>query len=280
MSAYNLKVVQYNGFLQFRIYDRPIMVEDADTNINEKIKDELYQLNFVENEEKKEDDRSATKTDNEKNEHSERVSINRTIQNIYDYTLNNNWDWFVTLTFAEKKVNRNDYSEVMKKTCNWCKNMRNRYAPNMKYLFLAEKHEKGGYHVHGLFADCGNIQFEDSGRVAIGKKAYLRTEKNEHYPTIYNIENWKNGWSTATRVQNSVRCASYITKYITKNLCKEIPGKRRFYPSNNLEKSIQTVYNLPENEIWNMLNSYEIDYMKVQHIPDAGQTIKYITVKL
>ena len=28
----------------------------------------------------------------------------------------------------------------MKKVCNWCKNVKNRYAPDMKYLFLAYDH--------------------------------------------------------------------------------------------------------------------------------------------
>lgn len=62
-------------------------------------------------------------------ERSMYVSLNRTKQSVYSLAYNNKWDWFVTLTFSDEKVDRYDYSEIIKKTRKWFNNMKNRFAP-------------------------------------------------------------------------------------------------------------------------------------------------------
>lgn len=281
MSCYNLKVVEYNGFLQFRVYKKPIEVKDDKTDYEEKKKEEQFLLQF-EKDEKADTESGKDNTQNQEgSERSKKVSINRTIQSIYEYSLNNNWDWFVTLTFSPGKVkDRTDYRELVGKSRKWCDNMKQKYAPDFKYLLVPEKHKDGSYHLHALLANCGAMRFEDSGRVAVGDKAYIRTKENKDKPWIYNIAQWKLGFSSATKVQSSVRCASYITKYITKELCIGLKNYRRFYPSRNLDKTVQTTFNLPEEDIEELVRGYEIEYVKVQHIPEAGQSVKYITVRL
>lgn len=48
-------------------------------------------------------------------EHVSEVSLKRTKKKVYDYAKCNEWDWFVTFTFAAEKVNRYDYEECAKK---------------------------------------------------------------------------------------------------------------------------------------------------------------------
>lgn len=290
MSAYNLKVFVFQDFIQFRIYSKPITKTDEETNLEEKEKEEYLQAELEElyGERKNADfkeDKTKDKTENkEKNARSDKVSLNRTVQNIYQYALNNRWQYFITLTFNPDKVDSMDYDKCMGSVRKWFNNQRSRYAPELKYLLVPEQHESGAWHVHGLISECGAMKFADSGRVAVGKKAYKRTADNSDKPTIYNMSGWINGYSTAIEIKNgaedSAKMASYITKYITKDLCVKIAGKRRFYPSNNLEKAECFEYNLHPDTIRDMIYSYDIDYIKTQDIPEAHQRIKYVTVKM
>ena len=210
MAQYNLKRVDYGEFVQYRVYDRPISKNEEQKEIKEQ------------NEEVEKNDKADTK-DNKKtgqadNKRSEQVSINRSIQTIYKYAQANRWEYFVTLTFKrDADVNVYDYSDCVKKLTKWLNNQR-RKCPNLKYLFVPEMHKDGAFHFHGLIANADGLTYSDSGRVAIGNKAYKRTKENQHFPTIYNLDNWKYGYSTATAVVSSCKSASYICKYITKDL--------------------------------------------------------------
>lgn len=104
---------------------------------------------------------------------------------------------------------------------------------------MPERHKDGAYHFHGLVANVGNMKLVDSGRVAIGKKSYIRTDKNKSYPTIYNLGGWNYGWSTATKINDSYKATNYITKYVTKDICADLKGKHRYIASKNLHEPIE-----------------------------------------
>lgn len=284
MSFYNLRTVEYGDYIQFRIYSKPIYTDD---NLNMNCKEGDYDknsLSFEKNNPDAETDNEISEADDLVNsdrvDHCRIVSLNRTKQSIYSYALNNEWDYFVTLTFSPDKIDVFNYDLCMAKVCAWCKNQRNRKCADFKYLLVPEKHKSGAWHVHALFGNSQGLTYVDSGRVASKRGAVLRNESNKDLPTIYNIKDWKLGFSTATQVQSSVKCASYITKYITKDLEIECKGKRRFYSSNNLEKCKETTYNIPYEDIDNIISGYDVQYSKTQCIPVANQKVKYITVKV
>ena len=272
MAQYNLKRVDYGEFVQYRVYDRPISKNEEQKEIKEQ------------NEEVEKNDKADTK-DNKKtgqadNKRSEQVSINRSIQTIYKYAQANRWEYFVTLTFKrDADVNVYDYSDCVKKLTKWLNNQR-RKCPNLKYLFVPEMHKDGAFHFHGLIANADGLTYSDSGRVAIGNKAYKRTKENQHFPTIYNLDNWKYGWSTATAVVSSCKSASYICKYITKDLIQGIGKRRRFYPSNNLDLPEETEHFFDIDSLDTLIESFGdcLDYTKTQEIPEAHQRIRYYTV--
>lgn len=272
MAQYNLKRVDYGEFVQYRIYDRPICK-------NEEQKENKEQKQKVDKNDKI-DKKDCKDTGQANNNRSEQVSVNRSIQTIYKYAQANSWEYFVTLTFArDAGVDVYNYSDCVKKLTKWLNNQR-RKCPDLKYLFVPEMHKDGAFHFHGLIANCDGLTFLDSGRVAIGNKAYKRTKENQHFPTIYNMDNWKYGWSTATAVVSSCKSASYICKYITKDLVQGIGKRRRFYPSNNLDLPEESEHLFDMDSLEELIESFgdALDYSKTQDIPEAHQRIRYYTV--
>lgn len=272
MAFYNCVKLEYHDFIQYRIYKKPIEKDyekciydgvGVDENTEETINDELSK--------------------NERKEHSKKVSLNRTKQTIYSLAYNNKWDWFVTLTLDPDKIDRFDYSEVIKKVTKWLNNFKSRRAPDLKYILIPEPHKSGAYHFHGLLANVPDGFFQDSGRVFVNKKAYKRTKSNSDFPWIYNLPSWNFGWSTATKVVSNAKCVSYMTKYVTKELCQIAFNKRRYLSSTNLDRVVKEYLNLPVNQIDDfIIDSYvndRVDYEKTQTIAEAGQQIRYITIK-
>ena len=94
------------------------------------------------------------------------------------------------------------------------------------------------------------------------------------------MDNWKYGWSTATAVVSSCKSASYICKYITKDLVQGIGKRRRFYPSNNLDLPEESEHLFDMDSLEELIESFgdALDYSKTQDIPEAHQRIRYYTV--
>ena len=183
-GAYNFRVIQYaNGSVEIRKYSSPVnAIYTGETTIEpvyKKPKKRESQKEY--NPFTDEMERLPTF---EESERSARNSLNRTKQNIYKYSRQANWEYFITLTFDGAKVDRYDFDICMSKANVWFMNQRRLHASEIKYLFVPEQHKDGAWHIHGVICDIGDMKLTDSGRVAIGKKSYIRTSKNENYPTI------------------------------------------------------------------------------------------------
>lgn len=99
--------------------------------------------------------------------------------------------------------------------------------------------------------------------------------------TIYNIGNWKFGFTTASKVIDSARASSYITKYITKDLCSVTKFKKRYWSSRNCDRPKVRTYCLPYEEIGKFLddNIHLLQYTKEVVIDSCGLAITYIEMK-
>ena len=238
-GAYNIRVIRYeNGTFEIRHYSNPVnTIYEGESSVAP-----IYQtgkkrkVNIEYNPFTDEMEKLRTIEDAER---SAKNSLNRTKQNIYKFSRQADWEYFITLTFDGSKVNRYDFDECMSKANKWFNNQKARKAPDLKYLFVPEQHKDGAWHIHGVIADVGEMSFADSGRVAIGEKAYRRSDVNSEFATIYNLSGWRFGFSTATRVRDKYKVASYITKYITKDLCESTFGKKRYYRSRNIPEPIE-----------------------------------------
>ena len=283
MGNYNLKVYEYADGIQIRLYNQPITSHEKVLPVPLAKPYEFKELKKVHTSElpdNSEKVHTSELSDNpekvhtselldKQREHAIQSSMNRTIQKIYEISRANTWEYFLTLTFDRNKLDSSDYNLLCDKVSKWLNNLRSRYAPDLKYLIVPELHKDGKhYHFHGLLANIGNITLTDSG-----------IKKNGH--TIYNMANWKYGFSTVTKVIDSNKVSSYITKYITKELCAVSKNKRRYWTSKNCDTAKVSVYNLPYEDISQFLdnNLQSIRHTSSVTIESAGLIINYIEME-
>lgn len=159
-----------------------------------------------------------------KKQHSIYSSLNRTRSALYMYARQCSWEYFVTLTYSPDKIdNRYDFLLCMKKVRTWINDCKKRKAADLLYLLVPEQHKDGAWHIHGLLCNTTGLTFTDSGKRYDGK-------------IVYNLDDWKLGFSTATKVTDTYKVSNYITKYITKDLCDVTPGKQRYFVSKSIPK--------------------------------------------
>ena len=211
-------------------------------------------------------------------EHSIESSVNRTINQIYMLSRANRWDYFITLTIDLQKLDSTDFNLISEKLNIWTNNLKKRYAPDLKYIIVPELHkDKRKWHFHGLFANIGKMSLDFSGKVCIGKYIYDYVQK-PFATKIYNIPLWKYGFSTATVIRDPSRASSYITKYVTKDLCRVLPNQHRYLASQNVDKPIERVFNIAYEDLTRIYRKYlgQIAYMSKVKIPDSEQEIRYM----
>ena len=146
-----------------------------------------------------------------------RRSIRRAKVQCMDYILCNDFDLFTTLTYSSDYVDRTSYNDVYRRLSVWLSNLVQRH----EYIYIAvpEFHHDGvAIHFH-MLSSCSGLNLVDSGHFRNGK-------------AIYNIKNWKYGFSTAQYVTGESareKCAKYIFKYMGKQMGQKIGG--RYYLS-------------------------------------------------
>lgn len=152
-------------------------------------------------------------------------SIGRAKKKVFDIAAMNDFEYFVTLTFDAKKIDRYSVTDVKRKLLNWLKNLVTRCG--LKYLLIPERHKDGAIHLHGLVS--GNITLSDSETVrapSFTKPVRISTALKhgislDECMTIYNLPQWSLGYSMAYATYGDItNCAKYITKYITKDIDK------------------------------------------------------------
>jgi hypothetical protein len=257
---YNVKTIEYVDSVQVRTYKRPVTVSNK--------------ITFPE---QKQISKSKERTQKQI-EHSIESSVNRTINQIYMLSRANRWDYFITLTIDLQKLDSTDFNLISEKLNIWTNNLKKRYAPDLKYIIVPELHkDKRKWHFHGLFANIGKMSLDFSGKVCIGKYIYDYVQK-PFATKIYNIPLWKYGFSTATVIRDPSRASSYITKYVTKDLCRVLPNQHRYLASQNVDKPIERVFNIAYEDLTRIYRKYlgQIAYMSKVKIPDAGQEIIYM----
>jgi hypothetical protein len=226
-TAYDYKVICYpNGTIQIRHYDKYMTHVLTDKMLGYEAHPFGYDEDIIFNpfdfHECKEVDKFKSKSKSLSTDDARQRSYARTRQAIFTYARCANWEWFITLTFASDKVDRYDFDECSKKARVWLNNVRRLYAPDLQYVLVPELHKDGAIHFHGVLSRCGDIPFTDSGK----------TDRKGNQ--IYNMDKWRFGWSTATKVKDINKVSKYIGKYVTKQLCDTVSGKQRYYVSQNL----------------------------------------------
>lgn len=203
-------------------------------------------------------ERLRTMTDAER---SAMVSCSRAKKEVYDIARSNKWDWFFSFTFNPALVDSFDYNICVEKFSKWLNNIR-RLCPDMVYIVVPEKHKSGRFHFHGLFSNVSALDFVYSGHIISGRR-------------VYNCCNYKYGFTTATKVSDSNKSASYLVKYITKDLCSVSKGKKRYWVSRNVKRPIvrELMIESPEDE---RLKMYMENYSYIKKIETLFGNCIYI----
>lgn len=172
-------------------------------------------------------------------------SARRSRQNLYDICRCNDFQYFVTWTFDQDKIDRLNDSKVKRKFTQFQNYLRKKF-PDMCYVAVPEYHKKGGLHFHLLI---GGVTMEELKAVpALSKKGRLIFKKGKQ---IFNVARWKLGFSTLSVIDNSEATKHYICKYITKQHYDDrFFGKRRYYVSKNIRRpEIEKYCTTPEKSL-------------------------------
>ena len=258
MGSYNLKVYEYATGIQLRMYNQTLIYSEKNQSVP--------LIESIEEEDIKVHTRELSEG---RNKRSLQVSTSRTVSKLYEIARANIWEYFVTFTFNRSKIDSSNYDLLTEKVRVWLSHLRQRYAPNLKYILVPELHDdKVHYHFHALISNTGNIKFIDSG---------VRHKGN----VIYNIGNWKFGFTTASKVLDSGRVSSYITKYITKDLCCVTKYKKRYWASRNCDRPKIRTYCISYEDIGEFLdkNIHLLQYTKEVVIDSCGLAVTYIELK-
>lgn len=262
---HNVRIKDYgNGKKQITLYYDVINGYDFSSSPDNK----KNKFNVEELDEEALQDFLETKEENRL--HSELNNFKRAKNKIYDYARCNNWDYFLTFTFSPEKVDRSNYEECKKKLTVWLNNISQRYCNGtLKYLIVPELHKDGiNYHFHGLLSNCDGIIFEPSGLVDASGR------------TIYNLPQYKLGFSTATEISSVDKACGYLAKYVTKQLDLKLKGKRRYLASSNLDLPVEDKIYVSQymgdyektiqNVVWRQLKEFNV----------CGETRKMVIVEI
>lgn len=170
-------------------------------------------------------------------DNSLQCAISRSKRMVREYALCNNFQYFVTLTVASANCDRfslTSCEELIRKILKQYK----RKNKDFIYLLIAEKHEDGAYHFHGLFGGCPSddivlFRRSDFNKLPLYILRYIDNNKEIYYSKIFNQHL---GFCTLTKIKDLSRVSNYITKYILKNPLRNEAGTL-YICSRGLKKS-------------------------------------------
>lgn len=190
-------------------------------------------------------------------------SLARAKRTIIDYADNNDFNYFVTITFDQKKIDRTDGELLYNRMKRAFRYYREYYCPTLKFLLVPEMHKDGNFHFHGL------VKIDD---VAEGvpiddlTRHYDRRKHCYYWRSQYFFEHF--GAVRFDKIfSNSIACSRYISKYITKETEKAFP--LTYLCSRGLAKSHILWCDETDSELLDVLFSYQSDEL-VKELTEQG----------
>lgn len=189
-------------------------------------------------------------------------SVKRAIDKAFEIGLSNDFHYFLTLTLDEKKIDRYNKALIYKKLRSW---LNNRVERNqMDYILFPEYHKTESpdgakaIHFHAL-VNAQNLKLKDSGH------------KTKSGQTIYNLGDWKYGFSTVIELDGRTAVVRYVMKYISKEENERIFDRSYLSGGKTLKRKV------PEEFI-------NLDYCSFEgeeyYVSQAKMSVKYKTFNL
>lgn len=172
---------------------------------------------------------TGTMSDDELEEKS-RKYLKKAKTNIIDLGYNNKekFEYFITLTFSDKEIGEYSHERAIECLKKWINNQKHQ-NPNMSYLLVPEFHKSGRLHFHGLVGNVPKWKFSKAINSKTGKLMKINNTQ------IYNLDNYKLGFTTISKIKDKEKVTNYISKYATKDLIT-LKSKKRYWYSRDLEK--------------------------------------------
>lgn len=163
-------------------------------------------------------------------EEKSRAYLKKVKTNIIDLAYNNKdkFDYFITLTFSDKEIGDYSHEKAIKLLINWINNQK-KQNNNMSYILVPEFHKSGRLHFHGLVGNVSKWKMSKAINPHTGKLIKINNTQ------IYNLDNYKLGYTTISKIKSKEKVTNYISKYATKELIT-LKSKKRYWYSRNLDK--------------------------------------------
>lgn len=204
--GYNYKFVYSNNVVEIYHYSRPII------------------LGKVTNSEGKNNGGTGDK------ENIKSTSIHRTRTKLARIINSNDWNYFLTLTYATDNIDPKDIQLFFRK-------MKRMYG-QLKYVYVKELTKRGRLHYHILLnIDLGHI------------------EDFREFERWFGENVWKHGFVKLKPIDQNKSIAGYLTKYLTKDL--NIEG-RVYNCSRGLNKPVE-VCCFNEVNVWQLIANLNIE---------------------
>ena len=163
-------------------------------------------------------------------------SLSRTRRIIRDTLLCNRFMLFCTFTFSPDKVpDRYDFQGLRKSLSQFFNNYRKRHDPNFRYLFVPEHHKDGAIHFHGVTTFIRDLVEPGTVWKRMTDGTLQQVPNTKHY-LDWPAFSSRYGYFSCSRIRDNDRCATYVSKYITKELTDWGKGCQLVLKSKGLNK--------------------------------------------
>lgn len=172
-------------------------------------------------------------------------AVRRAKARVRDIAVANDFQWFVTLTLDQEKIDRYDVKTITRKLSAWCDNQVRRHG--LRYVLIPERHKDGAIHFHGFMSWDGEGDFVvESGTFtktgwAKPRKARSAAQaaawRADGAKPVFNLPKWTLGFSTAIAVYGEYGAAvGYVCKYVGKQMEGGKIGGRWYYSGGKLRE--------------------------------------------
>lgn len=210
------------------------------------------------------------------NDEKLKANLIRARSTIQELVLCNPWELFVTFTIDGNKFDRYDLNKYAQAFSKWINNMNYRQNLAIRYLLIPEPHRDNAWHMHGFMMgippdQLTPFQLEEN----IPRRIKRRILKGFH-PMDWELYRQKFGWVSVEPILSVERSASYVTKYITKQLLqsKVELNHHVFYASKHLKRSEIVCQDFLAREF---TPDYQNDYVKVKMFDTLEEPLQYFS---
>ncbi len=197
---------------------------------------------------------------------ADRVNIMRASRrakiNAFDTILcNPSLDTFATFTYRpDDSLDKSSYDQCYEVLRPWLSNRVQRKG--LQYIIVPERHKSGDIHFHGIL---------NSSALKLSQAYSPKTGRalTRNGSPIYNLMDWRDGFSTAQIIGNGEddreKVAKYVFKYMGKQLGERIGGRYALIGGKNLLKPVYVYGNTPDE----LADVSECAYSRAVNVSDS-----------